>query len=283
MQEEGRNEGIRDAVPSRQPQDAAQTEFFVREIEPFADEPVAEEISVQADDCAPSEPEMPSVERELTEDEEPVEADATDEAPTEAPSNPAVTAFSRLKVLFDYIETFCIALSVMIVLFLFVFRYVSVDGDSMLPTLHGGDSSNHADWLITSDLFYTPKTGDIIVINVDNSKKPFIKRVIATEGQQVEINFVTWEVRVDGVPLKEDYINYISGSFMNPADMDALYGIDQDGICRFTVGEGNVFFMGDNRNNSRDSRFIGVEEQSADRILGKVVLRLFPFSEFGTV
>lgn len=192
--------------------------------------------------------------------------------------------FRQIRSIFDYVETFCIALSVMIVLFLFVFRYVSVDGDSMLPTLHGGKSSDHADRLIISDFFYTPQTGDIVVIQVDaHSEKPLIKRVIATGGQTVRMDFTTWQVWVDGVLLDESYINYVPEQYMNPADMDAMYGIDSEGICEFTVAEGKVFVMGDNRNDSRDSRFLSVGEQDVGHILGKVIIRLFPFSEFGSV
>jgi signal peptidase I len=85
----------------------------------------------------------------------------------------------------------------MIVLFLFFFRDVTVDGASMHPTLHGGEYHvtsdgktvfiNHADTLIISDFFYTPATGDIVVLNVDKHSQPLIKRVIAVEGQEVEI------------------------------------------------------------------------------------------------
>ena len=91
---------------------------------------------------------------------------------------------------FDCVETFCYALVLMVVLFLFVFRYVSVDGSSMMETLKNEDK------LIISNLFYTPETGDIVVLTVNNvenpilgKSKPIIKRIIATEGQEVTIDF----------------------------------------------------------------------------------------------
>ena len=192
-------------------------------------------------------------------------------------------AFSAMRTVFEYIETFCIALSVMIVLFLFFFRNVTVDGDSMLPTLHGGDSSDHADTLIISDFLYEPKTGDIVVLNIMDDGQPLIKRVIAAEGQRVRIDFTHWVVEVDGVELDETYIRRIMGATMYAADMDRMYGVDENGVCEFTVGKDKVFVMGDNRNNSKDSRYLEVGEQDVDHILGKVVLRVFPLAEFGTV
>ena len=187
---------------------------------------------------------------------------------------------SAMAAVYDYIETFCYALALMMVLFLFVFRYVSVDGESMMKTLH------HQDKLIISNLFYTPKTGDIVVINPEihgDKEEPIIKRVIATEGQTVFIDYENWEVYVDGVKLDEPYIDAMH------AEEQIHWGMDvpmngtyvQKYMGEFTVGKDKVFVMGDNRNNSKDSRSREYGEMGENRILGRVIVRLTP--NFGLV
>ena len=203
------------------------------------------------------------------------------EEPMPQESNiPEKSRDSAVSVVYDYVETFCYALALMMVLLLFVFRLVTVDGDSMRETLHDQDK------LILSNLFYTPETGDIVVINPEShsdSQEPIIKRVIATEGQKVYIDYEHWEVYVDGVKLDEPYIQA-----MREKEQDR-FGTDvwMDGTNmlkyreEFTVGDGMVFVMGDNRNNSLDSRNSKYGEMSVNRILGRVIVRLTP--EFGKV
>lgn len=173
---------------------------------------------------------------------------------------------------YEWMETFVIALIFVIVLFTFFIKFVTVDGSSMYSTLESGDR------LLISDLFYKPQTGDIVVVDVSknleeyraysiSSGAPYIKRIIATENQVVDIDPETWTVTVDGVPLKEDYVFR--------CNMDDMY-IDATGKITYpyTVSENCVFVMGDNRNGSSDSRFIG--EIHEDYILGRAFFRLAP-------
>lgn len=188
---------------------------------------------------------------------------------------------SAVATAYEYIETFCYALALMMVLFLFVFRYVSVDGDSMKDTLHNEDK------LIISNLFYTPETGDIVVINPENhggDAEPIIKRVIATEGQTVLIDYKNWAVYVDGVKLDEPYIEAArKASIMETGNLFVGMNVSNvpEYMQTFTVGEGMVFVMGDNRNHSKDSRDASYGEMGVNRILGRVIIRISP--DFGFV
>ena len=146
-------------------------------------------------------------------------------------------------------------------------RPTLVKGESMYPTLVEND------YLIINRMAYKfgePKDGDIIVFKTnllqdDGKTKDLVKRVIATEGQHIKIE--DSKVYVDGELLKEPYIhdNYTSG------DIDMV------------VPEGEVFTMGDNREKSLDSRYEEVGLVNEKDIMGKVMLRLFPFNKIGAV
>lgn len=180
----------------------------------------------------------------------------------------------------EVLETVFISVFVVVLLFAYVIRPVTVDGESMTNTLQDGDR------LLMSDLFYTPKQGDIVIIdnthshlydengNVvegDGLKKRLIKRVIATGGQEIDIDFVTGEVKVDGEVLDEPYIRELTH--------EQEGGFDSYPI---TVPEGYYFVMGDNRNASSDSRSEHVGFIPEDSILGKAVLRI-SLDNFGSI
>ncbi len=182
-----------------------------------------------------------------------------------------------LSGILDYTELFVIAICVVIVLFSGIIRICTVDGDSMKSTLKNGET------LVVSDAFYTPERGDIIVFHqTDNSfvadtNKPLVKRVIGVGGDIVRIDFTTWTVTVtdkngDSFVLSEDYI------FLDSSRADNFSGVRE-----YTVPEGSLFVLGDNRRNSLDSRYSNVGFVDARRVLGKVVLRVSPISAFGTV
>lgn len=171
----------------------------------------------------------------------------------------------KRNTMFEWAESLIISIFSVVLIFIFVIRPVGVDGESMLPTL------NHGDKLLISNLFFEPDYGDIVVLTKASfSEQSIVKRVIATEGQTVDIDFKSGEVFINGEKLHEDYINeqtYLAG----------------DTVFPLTVPEGHVFVMGDNRNHSSDSRNTAIGLINKDLILGKVVLRFLPSNDFGKV
>lgn len=165
--------------------------------------------------------------------------------------------------IYDWMQSLVFALIICIIVFVFIFRIVDVSGDSMNPTLLNGDK------LVVSDVFYKPKQGDIVIFRKDEYKaEALVKRVIATEGQTIEIDFDRGRVYVDGELLDEPYI---AESTHNQLDFQGPQ----------TVPEGCVFVMGDNRNASSDSRRAQIGMVDERLIVGKVLLRVFPFDSIG--
>ena len=165
--------------------------------------------------------------------------------------------------IYDWMQSLVFALIICIIVFVFIFRIVDVSGDSMNPTLLNGDK------LVVSDVFYKPKQGDIVIFRKDEYKaEALVKRVIATEGQTIEIDFDRGRVYVDGELLDEPYI---AEPTHNQLDFQGPQ----------TVPEGCVFVMGDNRSASSDSRRAQIGMVDERLIVGKVLLRVFPFDSIG--
>lgn len=168
---------------------------------------------------------------------------------------------------FEYAETIFATIMVVMLVFTFILRPAQVYGSSMYPTLKDGDR------ILVSKLFYEPKQGDIVVIphpNMPPDEPALVKRVIALEGQTVDIDFETGDVRVDGELLDEPYIN-------------ELTHVQDDFEGPLTVPEGEVFVMGDNRNHSSDSRCALFGTFDEDYILGRCIIRIAPFDKIGSV
>ncbi len=170
-----------------------------------------------------------------------------------------------VKEILDWIKYLIIAVIIALVIRTYIFTLVRVDGASMNPTL------THGDTLYANRFLYEPSNGDIIVFRPPNSPEtPYIKRVIATEGQVIDIDPYSCKVSVDGVELVEDYIKE-----------PMLSGGNMQYPC--TVPEGHIFVMGDNRNNSLDSRTSTVGFVPVDNVMGEAVFRLLPLNGIGVL
>ncbi len=171
--------------------------------------------------------------------------------------------------IYDFLELFVITLVCVMILTTFVFKHSIVEGRSMQNTLHEGDS------LIITDLFYTPERYDIVVFEDYSTslKKAVVKRVIGLPGEKVEVKIDkngNYEVYINDELLPEEY------AYNVPDSSPPATGV-------WHIEEGEVFVMGDNRYNSTDSRDATVGPIDVDCILGKVVLRFYPFDKFGKV
>lgn len=172
-----------------------------------------------------------------------------------------------LGTVYELAEMLASVTIVVMLLFAFILRLNIVDGESMLQTLY------HGEYLAVSDLFYEPTRGDIVIIHDVSQpgyENPIVKRVIATEGQTVDIrcDFHNWHLYVDGVEVDESAYRYIA--------TDTL--LLPEYKFPITVPEGEIFVLGDNRNHSADSRQIEIGTIDERCVVGKAWMRVMPFS-----
>lgn len=212
-----------------------------------------------------------------------------------------------LKNFFDVMESFVYAIIAVLVVFIFFARLTVVSGDSMNNTLKNGE------YLIVANVLFTyePENGDIVVIHGDfekyystiydgknhqlnnNYDSPIVKRVIATEGQKIKIDYNTKEIFVDGVKQSDDYAIYLTGGREDVFTLGE-YTKDENGkeyykpyyntdtkIFEATVPNNCVFVLGDNRDYSADSRLKDIGFVPEEFIVGKAVFRLTPISRMG--
>ena len=180
-----------------------------------------------------------------------------EQAPVKRNPSAGLDMYLNVRVLVSMMAAFVLT-------FTFVARIIVVSGPSMENTLLGGDL------ILVWSLGYTPKQGDIVVLTQESYQEDsIVKRVIATEGQRVDIDYSSGTVYVDDVPLREDYTKE---RMLLPS-----YG---EGINHVTVPEGCIFVMGDNRNQSADSRYPDIGIVDTRCVIGRGLTVIFPFNRW---
>lgn len=174
--------------------------------------------------------------------------------------------------LYYWLQTLVFSVVIIVLMFTFVGRITRVVGGSMLNTLHEGDL------LLLQSIGYKPKAGDIVVLNKTTDEATtllggdtIVKRVIATEGQSIEIDYKNSAIYVDGQLLNEPYVW---------EEMRPRPGSHSQQTF-FIVPEDSIFVMGDNRNGSTDSRHDQLGMIHEDYVLGRAVCILFPLADIG--
>lgn len=174
--------------------------------------------------------------------------------------------------MFDWMCSIFSAILCFIIIFALFARVITVDGESMVPTLQDQQR------LIVSDMFYTPQYDDIVILYADKLVnessggygKPIVKRVIGLPGDTIRIDFVKGVVYRNGEQLPDDYTN-------TPTNLPENFPNNKD----VTVEDGKIFVLGDNRNGSKDSRSSDVGQVDMRYIMGKAYLRIWPLNALG--
>ena len=187
------------------------------------------------------------------------------EETTETADDAGAPKTSWQKEVLDWSFSIIAAIVIALLIRNFVFTLVNVDGNSMNPTLTNGDK------LYVSRIMYKPKTGDIIILHPPQSyNTPYVKRIVALEGQVVDIKPEEGAIYVDGEKLEEDYV---TGPLSSGGNLEYPFEVPKD--C--------VFVMGDNRNpgGSTDSRLLG--PIPVKNIMGKAIFRILPLNHMGSL
>ena len=169
--------------------------------------------------------------------------------------------------LYEWVQSLVGSVLVVVAIFTFVIRMMGVDGHSMLNTLQYGDRL----LVVNSMLYHDYKYGDIVILRKNGvfDDDPIVKRVIAVEGQTVDIDFTEGIVYVDGEALEEDYIR------------EPTYTAEGTEFP-LTVPEGSIFVMGDNRNRSSDSGDYRLGTVDTRYVIGKAAFLIFPGPDYET-
>ena len=169
--------------------------------------------------------------------------------------------------LYEWVQSLVGSVLVVVAIFTFVIRMMGVDGHSMLNTLQHGDRL----LVVNSMLYHDYKYGDIVILRKNGvfDDDPIVRRVIAVEGQTVDIDFAEGIVYVDGEALEEDYIR------------EPTYTAEGTEFP-LTVPEGSIFVMGDNRNGSSDSRDYRLGTVDTRYVIGKAAFLIFPGPDYET-
>lgn len=199
-----------------------------------------------------------------------------DVSPSVAPEEPEAVVNVHKEV-YEWIQCVVVALLLCVLIFMFFARVIDVQGRSMEPTLIEGDK------IVITRLAGDYERGDIVVLRKEAFRiEPIVKRVIAVGGDTIDIDFTAGVVYVNGQPLSEPYVNELT---YDREDFEAIkesgeYEVTETGLV---IPDNCLFVMGDNRNNSSDSRKAAIACVDERYVLGKVIFRIWPISKLGAM
>lgn len=178
----------------------------------------------------------------------------------ESPQMTGPSKRSKKKEVLSWLLTIAIAVAVALIIRFFILEFVPVDGPSMRDTLYTGDL------MVVTKLDYVfgePQRGDIVVTRFEGKQGFYVKRLIGLPGETIEIR--NGDIYIDGKTIDDKYATERPEEPLEPTK----------------IPEGHLFVMGDNRNDSLDSRYLGTV--SMKDIVGVAHLILYPFDRIQVV